>query len=121
VDARDVTRRFDVAPCMMLVALGDREAKLCADLLKPLTAAKPLSVMRVAHIRAACERMLVTRPMIVVFSEALAPDEQKLLHERIEDIMAEAVVLPEIIDRDALKQRLFVALREANLKGATAG
>jgi hypothetical protein len=116
VDPRNVTRRFDVAPCVMLVALGEGEAKLCADLLKPLTVTKPLSIMRVAHIRAACERMLVTRPMIVIFSEALTADEQRVLHERAQDIMAETVVLPEAIDTDALRQTLFVAIREANLK-----
>jgi hypothetical protein len=100
----------------MLVALGEGEAKLCADLLKPLTVTKPLSIMRVAHIRAACERMLVTRPMIVIFSAAIEVEEQKLLGERAEDIMAEVVVLPEVIDTEALRQTLFVAVREANLK-----
>jgi hypothetical protein len=77
--------------------------------------------MRVAHIRAACERMLVTRPLIVLFSAALPADEQELLRERAVDIMAEAVVVPDVIDTSAFRQTLFVALREANLKDASAG
>jgi hypothetical protein len=56
--------------------------------------------------------------MIVIFSEALGADEQKLLHERAQDISAEVVVLPEVIDTEALKQMLFIAVREANLKSA---
>ena len=57
VDPRTQTRKLDVAPCVMLVALADGEAELCATALKSL-ASKPLAVTRVAHIRAACERML---------------------------------------------------------------
>ncbi len=100
----------------MLVALGDGEAELCTAILKPLTITKPMAVMRVAHIRAACERMLVTRPMVIVFSDALSAADRKVLCERAEDITAEVVAIPQIIDAEALKEQLFLALREANLK-----
>ena len=110
------TRRFEVTPCVMLVALDDGDAGVCANLIKPLSAPNPVSVMRVAHIRGACERMLVTRPLIVIFSEVLRPGDQALLRERAEDIMAEVVVLPRIIDANALKQALLHALVQANLK-----
>jgi hypothetical protein len=117
VDSRNnKTRRFEVTPCVMLVALDDADASLCANLVKPLSAPNPVSVMRVAHIRGACERMLVTRPLIVVYSEVLRLGDQALLRERAEDIMAEVVVLPRIIDPDALKQALLHALVQANLK-----
>ena len=116
MDPRTQTRKFDVTPCVMLVGLADGEAELCATALKSLARSKPLAVMRVAHIRAACERMLVTRPLIVVFSE-VAPDADKcMLTERSEDISAEVVALPPAINLDALRESLFAAVREANLK-----
>ena len=115
VDPRTQTRKFDVAPCVMLVALADGEAELCATALKSL-ASKPLAVTRVAHIRAACERMLVTRPLIVVFSEAASDADKRMLKERAEDISAEIVALPPAIDIEALRESLFAAVREANLK-----
>ena len=102
----------------MLIALGEGEASVCAGLIKSLTGPKPVSVMRVAHIRGACERMLVTRPMIVVFSAALRGADQALLRERAQDIMAEVVVLPKVIDGDDLKQALAAAIREAKVKSA---
>ena len=72
--------------------------------------------MRVAHIRAACERMLVTRPLVIVFSEALGTDDRRTLKERAEDISSEIVTLPAAIELDALRESLFAALREANLR-----
>ncbi len=113
VDPRTATRKFDVAPCVMLVALAEAEAEVCARVLKPLTAGRSVAVMRVAHIRAACERMLVTRPLVVVFAETLGTDDRKLLGERAEDISSEIVTVPVRIDEADLRVRLFEAFQRA--------
>jgi hypothetical protein len=110
------TRRFEVTPCVMLVALADGEAHLCAELVKPLTAGRPMQVMRVAHVRAACERALVIRPMVIVYSETLESDDRGHLAERAEDISAVVLELPRVIDRDLLTRSLFLAIREARLR-----
>ena len=98
----------------MLVALADAEADVCARVLKPLTAGKSVAIMRVAHIRAACERMLVTRPLVVLFAEALGAEDRKLLTERSEDISASIVMLPARVDEDDLCARLLKAFVAAD-------
>lgn len=113
VDPRTATRKFDVAPCVMLVALAEAEAEVCARVLKPLTAGRSVAIMRVVHIRAACERMLVTRPLVVVFAETLGPDDRKLLAERAEDISAAIVTLSKNADEADLRVRLFEAFQRA--------
>ncbi len=57
----------------------------------------PLPVMRVAHVAAACERMVVTRPqVIVVMANAL---QVEVLRERAQDVGAEIAELsPEMND-----------------------
>jgi hypothetical protein len=97
----------------MLVALPEAEADVCARVLKPLTAGRSVAIMRVAHIRAACERMLVTRPLVVVFAEALGAEERKLLTERAEDISAAIVTVSVKPDEADLRVRLFEAFQRA--------
>ena len=99
----------------MLVALAEAEAEVCARVLKPLTAGKSVAIMRVVHIRAACERMLVTRPLVVLFTEKLGADDKKLLAERAQDISASIVTVPVLIDEDDLRTRIAAALAAADL------
>jgi hypothetical protein len=113
VDPRTATRKFNVAPCVMLVALAEAEAEVCARVLKPLTAGRSVAIMRVAHIKAACERMLVTRPLVVIFAEALGVDDRKLLTERAEDISSAIVTLSAHLDEAELRVRLFEAFQRA--------
>jgi hypothetical protein len=95
----------------MLVALDESQAEQFAGIMSSIPFGKALQVMKVAHVRAACERMLVTRPLLVAFSEALGGEERKLCAERAQDIMAEIVILPRTIDPSALEKVLESALR----------
>jgi hypothetical protein len=98
----------------MLVALHDEEAQLCSEILVTLTADAPLQVMRVAHIRAACERMLVTRPLLVVFASSLSEEEQRMLSERAEDISAQVVRVTEPVSAEKMKLALSLAITATN-------
>jgi hypothetical protein len=100
----------------MFVALGDREAQACERALKAIPAASALKLTRVAHIRAACERMLVTRPLVVVLPTILTAEDRRLLNERAEDIMAEIVPMPATLDEKEITKVLTVAVRAANAK-----
>jgi hypothetical protein len=73
----------------MSVGLAESLADACAEHIEPI----PL--MRVAHVVAACERMVVTRPQIVIVMAGI--DKIEMLRERAEDIRAEiAELTPEM-------------------------
>jgi hypothetical protein len=97
---------YTVKPNAMLVGLADSEAELCKKLM-------PIDLTRVGHTRAALERMLVTRPLVVVARDTIASDEQSALRERAEDIGAELILLVEGEPVDNLKARLADVVRRA--------
>ena len=66
----------------MLVGLAEREVTLCSHLLRPLT------VLKVGHVTAAVERMLVTRPRVIVYSTTLRDVDAATLKERAQDVGA---------------------------------
>ncbi len=98
----------------MLVALSEADADACTRVLKPLTAGRSVAIMRVAHIKAACERMLVTRPILVIYAEALGGEERRLVVERAQDISAITFVLRPTTDDATLQAKLGEALKQAD-------
>ncbi len=83
------TRKIVPNPSAMAVGLPDALAEASALHLAPLP------VMRVAHVVAACERMVVTRPQVIVVM-ATAP-QVDVLRERAVDVGAElAELTPEM-------------------------
>jgi hypothetical protein len=95
----------------MLVALTPAENELCAQILQPLT------MLKVAHPGGATERMLVTRPKIVVYRESKGTPEGswERLVERAQDIGAGVVRLDESLKGDGLRAALLDALHTAEL------
>jgi len=83
------TRKMIANPSAMSVGLAETLANTCAAHLDPI----PL--MRVGHVVAACERMLVTRPLVIIVMAGT--DNMAMLRERAEDIRAEiAELTPEM-------------------------
>jgi len=74
----------------MTVALPDALAEASSAHLAPLP------VMRVAHVAAACERMVVTRPQVIVVMTTAQQIET--LRERATDIGAELAELAPDMD-----------------------
>lgn len=93
----------------MLIGLGEHEAELCSQILRRMT------VLRVGHTTAATERMLVTRPLVVVCTSELERAEIDKLRERAQDVGATVVAIASGISQAELAPRLFAALAEAEL------
>jgi hypothetical protein len=79
------TRKFIAKPGAMAVGLPDALAEASSAHLAPLP------VMRVAHVAAACERMVVTRPQVIIALSTV--DKLDVLRERATDIGAELAEL----------------------------
>jgi hypothetical protein len=89
---------FRPAPCLMFVACDAGVSEACAAILPGLPQ------LRVTHAAAAVERMLVTRPLVIVVEESLAGSHLARVVECARDIRAEVVVLPAFPGPDAVAQ-----------------
>lgn len=100
-----MTPMFHPAASLMLVACDD-------DLADECTRAFPeLLVLRVAHASAATERMLITRPLVVLLGpEVTSATEHALVVDCARDIRAEVLHLAAVLRED-----LSAALRESLL------
>jgi hypothetical protein len=79
-----MTPIFQPVPSLMFVGLEGDVADECAK------AFPGMLILRVGHAAAAVERMLVTRPLVVVVGE-IASSETYLVEENARDIQAEVV------------------------------
>ena len=111
-----MTPLFYPAASIMLVGC---EPDLAADCLR---AFPELLVLNVAHAAAAVERMLVTRPLVVVVSEDLARSkEDRLVIECARDIRAEVVplsVVPRTELHASVRSSLLLAERNREAPGS---
>ena len=105
MDPTKATRKFSFDPSAMLLGLAEREADLCSHIVYPL------AVMRVGHVTAAVERMLVTRPQLIVHTMNLRDTEIALLRERAQDVGAQLVGIVEGIAEADLAPLLLTAMR----------
>ena len=98
-----MTPMFHPAASLMLVACEDDLAEECTR------AFHELLVLRVAHASAAMERMLVTRPLVVLLGpEVTEASEHALVVDCARDIRAEVVRVADVRPED-----LAVVVREA--------
>lgn len=104
-----MTPLFFPAASIMLVGC---EADLAADLARAFPA---LLVLNVAHASAAVERMLVTRPLVVVVSDDLTRSkEDRLVIECARDIRAEVLrlaIVPRAELHPSIRASILVAER----------
>jgi hypothetical protein len=80
-----MTPLFQPVPSIMLVGLDAELAAECERVLPSVL------VLRVGHGAAAVERMLVTRPLVVVLGEAVGRTDSALVSECAHDIQAEVL------------------------------
>jgi hypothetical protein len=102
-----MTPLFHPVPSLMLVACE-------ADLAEEVQGAFPgLLVLRVAHASAAAERMLVTRPLVVLMGEEIVDRrDEKLVIECAGDIRAQ-IIRVAAVPRETLEQEVRAALLQA--------
>lgn len=105
-------------PTAFLVGLPEPLATITDDIL----ADGGLRVMRVGHVAAACERLPVVMPQLVVAKAALLPEEAEMLADRCVAVGAELLkVSPEgdanatrALLKDAANMALIRALRRGH-------
>jgi hypothetical protein len=83
---RDTIQRV-ATPTAILVGVVEPLATVCSDTL----AAGGLRVLRVGHVAAACERIPVVMPQLVVVSTTLRPEDIDMLTDRCVAVGAEIV------------------------------
>ena len=92
------------------VALSVRCA---AAVIEKCSAILGIPVLKVGHASAACERMVTTRPLVVIAGLGLSRDDLAALRARSLDTGAQLVVLQEIKDEAQLPVHLQSAKRAA--------
>ena len=106
-------------PTAILVGVAEPLASACTDAL----AAGGLRVLRVGHVAAACERLPVVMPQLVVVSAALNSADAEMLADRCVAVGAEILALALDADSDAaeLRARLKEAANVARTRALRSG
>jgi hypothetical protein len=95
------------APSAMLVNVP-------ADLADEVAAGlAPLKILRVAHVAAACERMVANWPLVVVLGPRAKPAELEAIRATALDVSAQLVVLVDSPRLERLRLELAAATRAA--------
>lgn len=94
---------FQPVPAVMFVGSDDELASECAEALPHL------QLLRVGHAAAAVERMLVTRPLVIVIDDSLSEENAARVVECAGDIRAE-VLRPPSGSRGRLAEPLRAAV-----------
>ena len=104
------------APTAILVGIPEPLAKLCTDTLQD----GGLKVLKAGHVAAACERLPVVMPQLVVTSE-LRPDEAEMLKDRCVAVGAEVMTVSPAQDQRALSVQLKDAANMALIRALRRG
>jgi hypothetical protein len=105
-------------PTAILVGVGEPLATACSDAL----ADGGLRVLRVGHVAAACERIPVVMPQLVIISTALRQDDTDMLTDRCVAVGAEIVtVAPDAVADAPLKTKLKDAANMALIRSLRRG
>lgn len=114
---RQQTLQRVASPTAILVTLAEPLATTVADLL----ADGGLKVLRVGHVAAACERIPVTMPQIVVVSTTMRPEDAESIVDRCVAVGAEVLKLEPDVDPASLKKRLKDAANDAVVRSFRRG
>jgi hypothetical protein len=102
-----VTPLASRAPCAMVVSVP---AEALDDVVAVLS---PLTVLKVAHVPAACERMVATWPLVVVLGGRPKDTELEAIRATALDISAQVVLMTDYPDRSRFRLELAAAKRAA--------
>ncbi len=105
-------------PTAILVGVAEPLATAATDAL----ASGGLRVLRVGHVAAACERIPVVMPQLVVISTTLRPDDIDMLADRCVAVGAEIIkVAPESAADGAVRAQLKEAANMALIRSLRRG
>jgi hypothetical protein len=101
----------------MIVGLADELASRCADTLTD----NGVRVLKVGHVAAACERMPVVMPQLVVIPTTLRPEEEETIADRCVAVGAEMLKVAPETDANALRVMLKDAATNAVVRALRGG
>jgi hypothetical protein len=105
-------------PTALLVGLAEPLAGTCTDAL----ADGGLRVLKAGHVAAACERIPVIMPQLVVVTATLRQDESDMLNDRCVAVGAEIVkVAPDVAADATLRKMLKEAANMALIRSLRRG
>lgn len=114
---RDTIQRV-ATPTALLVGVAEPLATFCTDALSD----GGLKVLRAGHVAAACERIPVTMPQLVVVASVLRQEESDMLTDRCVAVGAEILkVDPDAPADPALKTTLKDAANMALIRSLRRG
>ena len=114
---RDTIQRV-ATPTAILVGVVEPLATMCADTLS----AGGLRVLRVGHVAAACERIPVVMPQLVVVSTTLRQEDTDMLTDRCVAVGAEIIkVAPDSATDGAVRATLKDAANMALIRSLRRG
>lgn len=115
--AKGATIQRIATPTAILVGLPEDLAAECTETLSD----GGLKVLRVGHVPAACERIPVVMPQLVVTTAALSPHDADTLNDRCVAVGAEIVRIAADQDRRALVVLLKDAANMALIRALRRG
>lgn len=108
----DTTTELYVEPSAILVDLSDELLALCHEYL-PLGG---LTVYRVGHAHAACERMAVLLPRLVVVPAAMRASDLDIIEDRAEAVGATVLHLDAAHGYELLGAQLHLTLQDLRMQ-----
>jgi hypothetical protein len=114
---RGATIQRIATPTAILVGVAEPLATRCTDVL----ADGGLRVLRVGHVAAACERIPVIMPQLVVVSTTLRDEDAEMLADRCVAVGAEVFKVAPEADVAALTQSLKDATKSALVRSLQRG
>lgn len=106
-----------VAPTAMLIGLADELASTCGAILT----STGLKVLRVAHVAAACERIPVAMPQLVLVSTTLPSDDRETITDRCVAVGAEVLRVEPNVDLQVFGELLRNAADTAFVRSLRRG
>ena len=111
----DETSRFSPVQSVMLVDIPDDLVARCERVTEPLK----IMLLKVGHARAASERVMVTRPLVILVRERPSGDILAMLMDRAVATASQVLFLDEVGDLSKLELHLKAAIQAAKRSRST--
>jgi CheY-like chemotaxis protein len=113
----DTTTELFIEPSAIVVDLADELVTLCHEFLPP----GGLTVYRVAHAHAACERIAVLLPRLVVVPAAMRSEDLDMIEDRAAAVGAMVLHLDADHGYEVLGAQLDLTVRDLRMKYGAGG
>ncbi|MDB4937603.1 MAG: hypothetical protein JWP87_4575 [Labilithrix sp.] len=108
----DTTTELFIEPSAIVVGLTDEMLTLCHEYLAP----GGLTVYRVAHVHAACERIAVLLPRLVVVPAAMRSADLDMIEDRAAAVGATVLHLDPTHGYELLEAQLHLTVQDLRMQ-----